>query len=767
MKFLEETTDLNGQKLTLQFGKIAKASHVSVFARLGDTCILTTLNVAKAKEDIDYLPLQIEYAEKLYAGGRIKGSRWVKREGRASDEAVLTARLIDRGVRPLFPKELRKSIQIVNTLLSVDGVNSPDILAAIATSAAIHVSSLPWNGPISTTRVGYVMSEGKGSYVVNPKEEEQMFSAMELVVSSNKEKIVMIETQAEELSEDVLIEGLKLAKAENVKIIELIETIRKKIGYPKEEVTNTIVDDKIVKIVKTEFRKEIDELIKSKAEKEFEDKSALDGFIVQVAEKHSTEQFDKGAIFKAIDYVSKQIMRENTMKTKKRVDGRGIDDIREIGVEVDILPRTHGTAIFSRGDTQVLSIVTLGAPSLEQLIESPEGETAKHYIHHYFMPPYSVGEVGRMGFPSRREIGHGALAEKAVEPVLPNQKDFPYTIRVASEVLSSNGSTSMASTCGSILSLMAAGVPIKAPVAGIAMGLVYKSDDDYLILTDIMGIEDFNGDMDFKVAGSETGITAVQLDVKNNGLTDKMIVETLERAKKARLYILGKMNAVINKPRTELSEFAPKVVVLTPPADKIGEIIGPGGRNIKHLIAITGTEINIDQQGNVSISGTDKDKVDEAVKYIENMVKDVEVGTVYEGEVKRMLAFGAFIEILPGKEGMVHVSKMGKGFVKDPSEVVAIGDKVKVRVREIDPQGRVNLEMLDENGNPMGGDGGDRPPRGDRPMGDRPRFGSGGSYGRRPSYGGDRHGSDRPDPNRQGSPPVRKPRVDIDGDDAV
>lgn len=791
MKFLEESIDLNGQKLTLQFGKLAKASHVAVLARLGDTCILTTLNVAKAKEEIDYLPLQIEYAEKLYAGGRIKGSRWVKREGRASDEAVLTARLIDRGARPLFPKQLRKSIQIVNTLLSVDGVNSPDIVAAIATSAAIHMSSLPWDGPLATTRIGYVNADDKtkGSFVVNPKEEDQMYSAMELVVSSTADRVVMIETQAEELSEDIIKEGIKLAKEQNAIVIDFIDSIRQKIGYAKEEMTNTVVDETITNIVKTEFKKEIDELLKSKAEKEFEDKSALDGFIAQVAEKHAAENFDKAAIFKAIDYVSKQTMRENTLKTKKRIDGRGIDDIREIGVELDILPRTHGSAIFSRGDTQVLSIVTLGAPSLEQLIESPEGETAKHYIHHYFMPPYSVGEVGRMGFPSRREIGHGALAEKAVEPVLPSQKDFPYTIRVASEVLSSNGSTSQASTCGSILSLMDAGVPIKAPVAGIAMGLVYKSDSEYLILTDIMGIEDFNGDMDFKVAGSTTGITAIQLDVKNNGLTDEMIEESLVRAKKARLFILGKMTAVIKEPRKELSEYAPKVVVLTPPADKIGEIIGPGGRNIKHLIAITGTEINIDQQGNVSISGTSKEKVDEAASYIENMIKEVEVGTVYEGEVKRMLAFGAFIEILPGKEGMVHVSKMGKGFVKDPSEVVSVGDKVKVRVREIDPQGRVNLEMLDADGNPMGGDSSDRPPRADRPpMGDRPRFGGGrpggpsrggdrrsggGGYGR--DRGGDRgsdrgpsrYGASRPrteDPNRT-TTPERKPRVDIDADD--
>lgn len=698
MQFLEESIDLNGQKLTFQFGKLAKASHVSVLAKLGDTAVLVTLNIAEAPENIDYLPLMVEYAEKLYAGGRIKGSRWVKREGKPSDDAVLKARLIDRGIRPLFPKDLRKNIQVIVTLLSVDGVNSPDMLATNAVSAAIHLSALPWNGPLATTRIGYVKNppaggNGQGSFVVNPTENEQPLSVLDLIVSSTKQKVVMIETQAEQLPEQLILEGITLAKEENGKIVAFIEKLQKKIGLPKMKLPEAVIDEKVLTVLKTEFKTDLEKLNKEKAEKEFDDGSSLKAFIEDVLQKH-TDLGDHKSLAKAVDYLTKQAMREKILKEGKRADGRGPDDVREISSEVSVLSRTHGSAIFQRGDTQVLSIVTLGSPSLEQLIESPEGEEAKHYIHHYYMPPYSVGEVGRTGFPSRREIGHGALAEKALEPVLPNRKDFPYTIRVVSEVLSSNGSTSMASTCGSSLALMDAGVPIKAPVSGIAMGLIYKSDSEYVILTDIMGIEDFAGDMDFKVAGTKDGVTAIQLDVKNDGLTDKHIKEIVEKANKARMFILGKMTSVIDKPRKELSEFAPKVMILNPPADKIGEIIGPGGKNIRNLIARFEVDINVDAQGQVSISGVDKEKVEAATDYIKNMTREVEEGEEFDGEVKRILPFGAFVEILPGKEGMVHVSKMGKGFVKDPTQVVNIGDKVRVRVDQIDPQGRTNLQLL-------------------------------------------------------------------------
>lgn len=693
MKFLEEAIEINDQKFSIQVGKLAQAADVSVFARLGDTCVLITVTTAKASEDIDYLPLHVEYVEKLYAGGRIKGSRWVKREGKPSDEAVLNARLIDRSIRPFFPKNFRKSVQIVITLLSIDGINSPDIVAANAVYTALHISSLPWEGPLGTTRVGHVVTNGSSSFIVNPNEDHQRLSTMDLIVTSSTEKVVMLEAGAEELPEESILEGIKMAKEENQKIIRFIEGLRKKVGLPKQAVDTVLVDEKIVVLLKKEYKKEIDKLIEQSASKEFEDKNAVDELVADFQEKHK-EEFEKKTVIKAIDYLSKQTIRENILRTKKRLDGRDMDTVREISVEVSTLPRTHGSAIFKRGDTQVLSIVTLGAPSLEQLIESPEGEEAKRYIHHYYMPPYSVGEVGRIGFPSRREVGHGALAEKAIEPVLPAAKDFPYTIRVVSEVLSSNGSTSMASTCGSALALMDAGVPIKAPVAGIAMGMLSNSDDDYVIMTDIMGIEDFSGEMDFKVAGSKEGITAIQLDVKNKGLTDKMLKEVMEKAKKARLFILEKMTAVMKTPRTEVSKFAPKVIVLTPPQEKIGEIIGPGGKNIRHLIAKTETDIDVSHDGKVTISGLDKKKVEEAANLIKNMVREIEVGEEFEGEVKRILPFGAFIEIIPGKEGMVHVSKMGKGFVKDPSDVVKIGQKVRVKVYEIDRQNRINLQLL-------------------------------------------------------------------------
>ncbi len=689
----EDSIEINGQKLTLQTGKLAKAATSSIFARLGDTCVLVTVTAGRDHEDIDYLPLSVEYVEKLYAGGRIKGSRWVKREGRASDDAVLKARVIDRSIRPLFPKNYRRDVQIIITLLSVDGVNSPDILAAIATSAAIHISSIPWDGPISTIRIGYVKHNGEGTFMVNPTEGDELYSGLDLVVSSTKNKVNMIETRAEEFSETLIKEGIQLAKSENAKIIEFIEKMKKKVGRQKEVVDKPLFDEKLLQILKKEFKKNLDQLILKKAEKEFDDEEALQVVVEEVMEKYKDE-FDRKMIAKAIDYVTKQMIREMVLKTKKRIDGRKPDEIRQLSAEVSILPRTHGSAIFQRGDTQVMSIVTLGAPSLEQLIESPEGEEAKRYIHHYYMPPYSVGETGRIGFPSRREIGHGALAEKAIEPVLPSGSRFPYTVRVVSEVMSSNGSTSMASTCGSTLALMDAGVPIKAPVAGIAMGLLSKSDDDYLVLTDIMGIEDFSGEMDFKVAGTETGITAIQLDVKNAGLTDRMIGEILEKAKAARLQILDVMNKAISIPRKEISRFAPKVVVLTPPQDKIGEIIGPGGKNIRALIARTDTDINVSDDGKVTISGIDKVKVDEAAQAISNITRVVEVGEEFEGEVRRILPFGAFIEFLPGKEGMVHVSKMGAGYVKSPHDVVKIGQRVKVRVIQIDQQGRINLQMI-------------------------------------------------------------------------
>ncbi len=695
MKFLESSIDINGQKLTIQVGKLAQAATTSVLARLGDTCVLVTLTTSSTPSNLDYLPLKVEYAEKLYAGGRIKGSRWVKREGKPSDEAILNARLIDRLIRPFFPKGYRNDIQIIVTMLSVDGVNSPEILSAVGVVTALHLSPVPWNGPIATSRVAYIQANDSGSYVVNPTEVEQKISALDLIVASTADRVVMIETGALELSEQIIIEGIKKAKEENKRIIDFIEDIRGKVGMPKLEADDSPIDSSLEALLKKDHTDELNAIIDGKAEKEFDDGSLVAALVDGVYDA-AGEKYEKKDIAAAVDYVTKKMIKNRILTTKKRLDGRGPDEVRKLSSEVGILPRTHGTGLFSRGDTQVLSIVTLGAPSLEQLIETPEGEEAKRYIHHYNMPPYSVGEVGRVGFPSRREIGHGALAEKAIEPVLPSERDFPYTIRVVSEVLSSNGSTSMASTCGSTLALLDAGVPIKAPVSGIAMGLMWESDDNYVILTDIMGIEDFSGDMDFKVAGTRDGVTAVQLDVKNDGLTDDMIVKVFEKAHTARLAILENMIATIDKPRTSLSKFAPKVVVLTPPPDKIGEIIGPGGKNIRSLIARTQTDITVADDGHVTISGIDQAGLDEAVSQIEAITRELEAGEEFDGEVKRLLPFGAFVEVLPGKEGLVHVSKMGRGFVKDPADVVKIGQKVHVRVTEVDRMGRINLELLGE-----------------------------------------------------------------------
>ncbi|MGB9707368.1 MAG: polyribonucleotide nucleotidyltransferase [Microgenomates group bacterium] len=693
MNIIEDSIEINGQKLTFQFGKLAKLADASVFARLGDTCVLVTVTVGQEKKEMDYLPLTVEYVEKLYAGGRIKGSRWVKREGRPNDEAILNARLIDRSIRPLINQNFRKDLQIIITLLSVDGINSPEILAAMATSLALNISSVAWNGPISTIRIGYLKNNGAGNFIINPTENEMEYSSLDLVVSSTEEKVVMIETKADNLPEELIIKGIQLAKQENKKIIDFIKKLSAKTKIQKEKIGESIYDEKLIQILKKDFKKNLDRLILQKAEKEFSDGEELQVIVSEVMEKYKDE-YGLNEVIKTIDYLTKKLIKEYVLKNKKRIDGRKLDELRKISVEVGVLPRTHGSAIFQRGDTQVLSVVTLGAPNLEQLIESPEGEEAKRYIHHYYMPPYSVGETGRLGWPSRREIGHGALAEKAIEPVLPSEKDFPYTIRVVSEVLSSNGSTSMASTCGSSLALMDAGVPIKKQVAGIAMGLMSQNDDDFVILTDIAGVEDFSGEMDFKIAGTEEGVTAIQLDVKNLGLTDKMIEATFKQAKEARLQILEKMNEVISSPRKQVSDFAPKVVVLTPPIEKIGDIIGPGGKNIRALIAKTGVDINISDDGKVTISGVNRKNVEEAKAVIEGITREIQIGETFIAVVKKLLPFGAIVEFLPGKEGLIHVSKMGRGFVRDPGKILKIGQKVKVRVYQIDNQGRINLEML-------------------------------------------------------------------------
>ncbi len=735
MKQTSLSIDVAGKKLTLETGRLANQATSSVLARMGDTMVLATIVASRKETTLDYFPLSVEYVERLYAGGRIKGSRWVKREGRPTDNAILTGRLIDRSIRPLFPKEFKNDVQVVVTVLSVDGENEPDILSIIAVSAALASSSIPWNGPIGAIRIGYVTEPetGKGEFLINPGGAELALSELDMVVSQTKEKTIMIEAGALQTPESVALEAVKKGHEHTQQIIAFIEKFVKEAGREKMPVkTDSVLLEYVAKIEKS-YKADVTRLIELRAANEGGGSADQDAVIEKI---YNDEQIgnpgvniDKKILAKALEKVFFKMIRDNILKKGKRPDGRKIDEIRPISVEVGVLPRTHGSAIFQRGDTQVLSIATLGSPRMEQLIESAEGEEKKRYIHHYSFPPYSVGETGRIGFLSRREIGHGALAERALEAVIPTPDVFPYTIRIVSEVLSSNGSTSMASTCGSTLALMDAGVPITKPVAGIAMGLV-STDDKYVILTDILGLEDFSGDMDFKVTGTDTGMTAIQLDVKIPGLTVEQIAEVFERAKTARLFILDKMAQVIPDARTEVSEYAPKITMLKIPVEKIGEVIGPGGKVIKNIIATTGATVDVEDDGSVSISGISEDQVKQAVNWVQGLTREVTVGEEFDqAEVKRILPFGAFVEFLPGKEGMVHVSQMSTQFVKDPNDFVHIGQKVKVRVMEIDQQGRVNLSMLfgDDAKKEFRG-GGDRGDRGGN-RGERSQ-----SFGNKPQH---------------------------------
>ncbi len=689
--------DLAGKKLTLETGEFAQQATSSVLARLGDTVVLVTV-VEGGKTELDYFPLSVDFVERLYAGGKIKGSRWVKREGRPSDEAILAGRLIDRSIRPLFPKAFKNEVQIIVTVLSVDGENEADILALNAVSAALALSRIPWNGPIGAVRVGYVKEPGNGNseFLINPGSAESEFSELDIVVSQLKDKTVMIEAGALQVSEDILVKSIEKSHTETQKIIELIEGLVKKTGAKKLEVLEDAVLHEAIKLIEKSYKEEVQSLIKSRVSRE-SGGTEMEDLVAKIYDFEKTAnpdtELDKKVIAKAVEAVMFKMIRADVVDKKKRVDGRKMDEIRKIETKVGILPRTHGSALFQRGITQALSIVTLGSPRMEQLIESAEGEETKKYIHHYSGLPYSFGQTGRVGTPSRREIGHGALAERALLAVIPKQDVFPYTIRVVSEVLSQNGSSSMASTCGSTLALMDAGVPILKPVAGISIGMM-SNEKNYELLTDIIGLEDFSGDMDFKVAGTDTGVTAIQLDVKIPGLTLEQIKNILDRAKTARLQILEKMLATIPSARTNVSQYAPKIELLKIPVDKIGELIGPGGKVIKNIIAQTGATVDVEDDGSVAISGTSEEAVQKALDWVKGLTREVTVGEAFEGEVKRILPFGAFVEILPGKEGMVHVSKMSTEFVKDPNDVVQIGQKVKVRVVEIDEQGRINLSML-------------------------------------------------------------------------
>jgi len=596
MKQTSKTFEIDGKTLTLETGTLARLATSSVMARMGDTIVLANVTMGCSDTTLDYFPLSVDYAERLYAGGKIKGSRWVKREGRPTDEAILTGRLIDRSIRPLFPKELKKDVQVIVNVLSVDGVNDPDVLAINAVSAALAISKIPWNGPVGAVRVGVAKSDPESSLIVNPDATTEL--SLDLVLTASKTgHTLMVEADALQIPEEVALKAVTLAREWGVKIIEFVNEAVKEIGEPKIELAVDNAKDDYVALVEKNYKKNVIDVLESDLGENVSGDLAKIADLIAEEEgkklKEGAEAPNKKKIFEAVDYVFKKIIRENIVEKDKRFDGRKLDEVRPITSQVTFLPRVHGSALFSRGQTQVLSIATLAASSFSQLIETLEGEETKRYMHHYSFPPYSVGETGRVGFLNRREIGHGALAERAVEAVLPSIEEFPYAIRVVSEVMSSNGSTSMGSVCGSSLALMDAGVPIKTPVAGIAIGLM-TLNGKYKILTDIIGLEDFAGDMDFKVAGTKNGITAIQLDVKQDALTDEMVAQVFERAKKARLGILEVMEKSLPEARKEVSVHAPKIKMIKIDPEKIGGLIGPGGKMIKSIIASTGAQVDVE-----------------------------------------------------------------------------------------------------------------------------------------------------------------------------
>jgi polyribonucleotide nucleotidyltransferase len=724
MKKIEKSIELGGRTLTLTTGELAEQALGAVMARHGDTIVLATVASAPLKMELDYFPLTLEYQEKLYAGGRIKGSRWVKREGRPTDEEILSARLIDRSIRPLFPKTYKMEVQVIVTVLSVDMENDPAILGAIAASAAVHVSSLPWKGPVAPLTVGLV----DGKYLINPVTKDLEASLMDLTVSSTKEAVLMVEAGAKEVTEDQIVKGIEFAQKESKAVLKLIEDMATEVGVKrdtyKEEQPSAVLETQVKKLVGDKMAGVVDSLVHVENGRSNELQDLIDAVSDNVTEA------DAKWVPEIIDHLKKAFIREQILKKGKRPDGRKLTDIRELSAQVGYLPRVHGSALFKRGQTHVLSVATLGAEKMGQLLESAEGEIEKHYMHQYNMAPFASGETGKVGNPGRREIGHGALAERALIPVIPTQEEFPYAIRVVSEVMSSNGSTSMASVCGSTLSLMDAGVPIKSPVAGIAMGLIIEDAKTFAVLSDIMGIEDYNGDMDFKVAGTEKGITALQLDVKTLNLTSEILSKALEQSKDARAKVMKAITDTLKAPRTTVSQFAPKIKVVKIPVDKIGEFIGPGGKNVKKLSADTGCQFDTEDDGSVSITGVDPDAIAKAITYVEGFAKEVQAGEIYDGEVVRIMPFGAFVNILPGKDGMVHVSDMGRDeFVQDANDVVKIGDKIKVRVVRIDDMGRINLSM-------------NMDPSKDKPKEDRPRSGGfrGGDRGGRGGFGGPSRG---------------------------
>ena len=687
-------TEFAGRKLVLETGKMAGLANAAFLVRYGETEVLCTVTAsAKPRDGIDFFPLSVDYEEKMYSVGRIPGS-FLRREGRASEKAILTSRCIDRPIRPLFPKDLRNDCSVVATVMSVDPDCSPEIAAAIGVSAAIATSDIPWDGPISSVNVGLV----DGEIVLNPTLEQREKTDLTLTVASTADLVAMIEAGGNEIPDDLMFEAIMAGHEENKKIVKFIQGIVDEIGKPKFAYESSDPDPAIMA--------EIEEFCIEDVKKalDTDDKLVRDEALLPIyAAVH--EKFDErfegceAKLDEIMYLVQKHVVRAWLKDEHKRVDGRGIDEIRPLNAEVDLLSRAHGSGMFTRGQTQVLSVTTLGPMTDCQLLDGLDEQTEKRYIHHYNFPSYSVGETKPSRGPGRREIGHGALAEKALVPVLPSIDEFPYCIRVVSEVLSSNGSTSQGSVCGSTLSLMAAGVPIKAPVAGISCGLITGDEGvygDFMTMVDIQGLEDFYGDMDFKVAGTKNGITAIQMDLKVHGLTPEIIKEAFAKTNKARHYILDEiMLPVISEPRAELSKYAPKMLTLTIDPDKIGEVIGKGGKVIQEIQAEFDCKIDIEEDGRVFVSGIDVEKCKGAVEVVRLIATDPEVGAFYNGVVTRLMNFGAFVEIAPGKEGLVHISKLDVKRTEKVEDAVNVGDSIIVKCIEIDDQGRINLSRRD------------------------------------------------------------------------
>lgn len=688
------TRSIAGRDFTIETGRVAKQADGAVMVRCGDTQVLATAVMSKNKSGVmGYFPLMVDYEERYYAAGKIKGSRFIKREGRPSDDAVLAGRAVDRTIRPLFNMRMRNEVQVVLTVLSIDGENDPDIISIIAASAALAISDIPWDGPVGAVRVGMV----DGKIIINPTTAQEENSVLHLTLSGTDKKINMIEAGAQEVPEEDLLHAFEKGHEAVGEITKFIREIATEVGVPKRAATLLRGSDDLENRIKEVLLSHgiEDALYGTKTEIATQTTHVYDtakSAVEETLEEDEKEYFSD--IFSLVyDDVCDAIVHRNIIENNRRPDGRTPDEIRPITCDVGILPRPHGSALFTRGETQALTVTTLGAPGDQQIIDTMEVDKKKAYIHHYNFPPYSVGEVRFMRGPGRREIGHGALAEKALLPVLPQKDAFPYTMLLVSEILESNGSSSMAATCGSTLSLMHAGVPITRPVSGIAMGMMSDTSGTYTVLSDIQGAEDHYGDMDLKVAGTEKGITAVQMDVKMSGITAEMFRATLEQARSGRMHILDKMLATIPQPNSDLSPYAPRIITMHIHPDKIRDVIGPGGKIINDIIDKTGVCVDIEDDGTVFITAPDGQSAASAQSMVHNLTRDVVAGEVFEGTVVRIMEFGAFVQILPGKDGLVHISELAHHRVNSVEDIVKLGDTISVKVKEIDSQGRINLSM--------------------------------------------------------------------------